>query len=115
MGRSSKPVFKLSTPEDIETYYVESFEKWREQVEIKNMNLAGYGFGAYISSKYALRYPGVVQKLFLLSPFGVEENDFLFQYSNRIVIHQDGFCDRCTRRTNDGVHSSKSIILYQFK
>ena len=78
MGRSSKPVFKLSTPEDIEIYYVESFEKWREKVGIKNMNLAGYGFGAYISSKYALRYPGVVQKLFLLSPFGVEEDDFLF-------------------------------------
>ena len=104
MGRSSKPDYTFSAVEDINNYFVCSLEKWREQVGIKHINLVGYGFGAYVISKYSLQYPDVVDKLILLSPFGVEDKDFIFKYPSQIQIRGGGFCERCRARMNQGLH-----------
>ncbi|OLY78407.1 putative cardiolipin-specific deacylase, mitochondrial [Smittium mucronatum] len=80
MGLSSRPDFsidrKLSIEDQVkktEEFFVESLEKWRQNMKIEKMNLLGHSFGGYMSSLYALKYPHRVNKLILESPVGVQE------------------------------------------
>ncbi|KAL3902474.1 MAG: hypothetical protein SGILL_010811 [Bacillariaceae sp.] len=79
-GLSSRPGFDEvvdgHTIEGAEDFFVESLEAWREQNNIDRMILVGHSFGGYMSVAYTERYPERVERLLLLSPVGVpDEND----------------------------------------
>ena len=76
MGRSARPKFNIRTSEQLELFYVNSIEKWRESVGIKSFSLLGHTFGAYVASKYCLHYSEHVSNLAMISPYGVEKKDF---------------------------------------
>lgn len=71
-GRSSRPKFG-NTAERVENEFVESIEKWRQEMKLDKMILLGHSLGAYICSAYALRYPDKIQHLFLVDPWGFPE------------------------------------------
>jgi cardiolipin-specific phospholipase len=71
MGGSSRPKVSFKSPEETDMYFVNSLDKWREQVGLEKFILAGHSFGGYISGKYAWKHPDRVQRLLLLSPAGV--------------------------------------------
>ncbi|CDK26413.1 unnamed protein product [Kuraishia capsulata CBS 1993] len=82
-GLSSRPHFPkfgVDTPEDIhksEDFFIDAIEAWRKERGLEKFVLMGHSLGGYLSSCYALKYgEGVVQKLILVSPVGVERNDF---------------------------------------
>ena len=39
MGCSSRPPFLARTKDEAEAYYIQSIEKWREQMKLEKMNL----------------------------------------------------------------------------
>lgn len=57
-----------------ENYYLDKIEQWRKENNLERFNLVGHSFGGYLSYKYALKYPDVVERLSLLSPLGMERN-----------------------------------------
>lgn len=79
MGRSARVPFKIKSKLDdtagrvkeTEDFFVESFEEWREKMNLEKMTLVGHSLGGYLSAVYALRYPQRVERLILLSPAGV--------------------------------------------
>ncbi|PVU95917.1 hypothetical protein BB559_002559 [Furculomyces boomerangus] len=80
MGLSSRPDFKINKKHShqekvafAEEFFIESLEKWREELKIEKMILLGHSFGGYMSSLYALKYPERIEKLVLESPVGVPE------------------------------------------
>ena len=78
-GLSSRPSFhqlKNDSLETAENLFVESLEAWRRKHNIERMILCGHSMGGYVSVAYCERYPERVEKLILLSPIGVpDEND----------------------------------------
>jgi len=92
MGRSSRPTSglmsgqgypqrslfslrrqKQEVADECIDYFVESLEKWREEMKISKLQLVGHSLGGYLSARYAIAYPDRVEKLVLLSPVGVPE------------------------------------------
>ena len=71
-GASSRPKFLGRNYEDAIEFFLQIFEKWRIKMNITDFYLVGHSLGAYIWTKYTLRYPQHVRKLALLSPLGVE-------------------------------------------
>mmetsp|Transcript_5592 Transcript_5592/g.9612 ORF Transcript_5592/g.9612 Transcript_5592/m.9612 type:complete len:227 (+) Transcript_5592:76-756(+) len=84
MGGSSRPedFFKDKfTPEESIGYFVDSVEKWRQQMhnhidvgeaaEFTDFYLAGHSFGGYIVGNYGVTYPSHIRKLLMLSPIGI--------------------------------------------
>ena len=68
-GRSSRP--QLSTdPAEAEEQFVDSIEKWREQVGLDKFVLLGHSLGGFLASSYALKYPCRIQHLILADPWG---------------------------------------------
>jgi cardiolipin-specific phospholipase len=79
-GLSSRPEFQQivngQSTETAEDFFVESLEAWRAEHKIERMILAGHSFGGYMSVAYCERYPERVERLLLLSPVGVpDDND----------------------------------------
>ncbi|KAG7352730.1 alpha/beta fold family hydrolase [Nitzschia inconspicua] len=79
-GLSSRPDFcqivNGQSTETAEEFFVESLEAWRSENQIDRMILAGHSFGGYMSVAYCERYPERVERLILLSPVGVpDDND----------------------------------------
>jgi cardiolipin-specific phospholipase len=86
-GLSSRPNFDLAVSggdqaenqydhvKAAEQFFVESLEAWRAQNKIEKMILAGHSMGGYMSVAYCEKYPERVEKLILLSPVGVPEED----------------------------------------
>lgn len=79
-GLSSRPNFNnlksKHSVESAEDWFVESLEAWRKKNGIDKMVLLGHSFGGCMSVAYSERYPQHVDKLLLLSPVGVpDEND----------------------------------------
>jgi cardiolipin-specific phospholipase len=76
-GLSSRPDFKLEndSPECAEAFFVESLEAWRQAQDIDKMILAGHSMGGYLSVAYCEKYPERVERLVLLSPVGIPEQD----------------------------------------
>jgi len=68
-GRSSRP--QLSTdPGEAEEQFVDSIEKWREQIGLDKFVLLGHSLGGFLASSYALKYPSRIQHLILADPWG---------------------------------------------
>lgn len=61
---------------NVENYYTESIEKWRQEHGLEKINIVAHSFGGYLSFKYCLKYPQFVNKLILVSPAGVERSVF---------------------------------------
>ncbi|KAF9351489.1 hypothetical protein BGX34_000523 [Mortierella sp. NVP85] len=83
MGSSSRPDFKFrhtsktsvkQVVKDSEDFFIEGLEEWRQIQKIEKMVLVGHSLGGYLSTVYALKYPGRVEKLVLVSPVGIPEN-----------------------------------------
>ena len=80
-GLSSRPHFKTKIVEGhdqisvAEQFFVESLEQWRKVHKLEKMTLAGHSMGGYISISYAEKYPQHVERLILLSPVGVPDDD----------------------------------------
>eukprot|EP00818_Percolomonas_sp_WS_P005535 CAMPEP_0117445280 /NCGR_PEP_ID=MMETSP0759-20121206/5708_1 /TAXON_ID=63605 /ORGANISM="Percolomonas cosmopolitus, Strain WS" /LENGTH=416 /DNA_ID=CAMNT_0005237439 /DNA_START=421 /DNA_END=1668 /DNA_ORIENTATION=- len=74
-GNSSKvdPHSIGSTAEEIQHWWVNSLEKWRQSVGLEpgEFDLCGHSFGGFISSSYALHYPDNVNRLILVAPVGL--------------------------------------------
>uniref|UniRef100_A0A0W0FCF9 AB hydrolase-1 domain-containing protein n=1 Tax=Moniliophthora roreri TaxID=221103 RepID=A0A0W0FCF9_MONRR len=79
MGRSARVSFTVNASRkdvkarvgEAEAFFVDSLEEWRQKMGLDKMTLIGHSLGAYLSAAYALKYPGRVDKLILLSPAGV--------------------------------------------
>jgi pimeloyl-ACP methyl ester carboxylesterase len=70
-GRSSRAPFTGTTPEEAETFFLNSLEQWRKAMDLDRFTLLGHSFGAYLSSVYALQHPSRVDHLLLADPWGV--------------------------------------------
>jgi abhydrolase domain-containing protein 5 len=70
-GLSGRPHFAARSREEAETFFVDSFEKWRAAAGIEKMVLMGHSLGGYLSAVYAIKYPERVQHLVLVCPAGV--------------------------------------------
>ena len=68
-GRSSRP--QLSTdPTEAEEQFVDSIEKWRQQIGLDKFVLLGHSLGGFLASSYALKHPSRIQHLILADPWG---------------------------------------------
>ena len=80
-GLSSRPHFLLKdeSTETAEAFFVESLEAWRKAHKIDKMILAGHSMGGHMSVAYCEQYPQHVDRLILLSPAGVPEENQAFR------------------------------------
>lgn len=74
-GRSSRADF-YGDLHDIEYQFVSSLEEWRDAVGIDSFIIVGHGFGGYIATLYAMKYPVQVRHLILVEPWGFTELPF---------------------------------------
>ncbi|KAF4541141.1 Alpha beta hydrolase fold protein [Lasiodiplodia theobromae] len=80
MGRSSRPPFKIRTKDhqgkitEAENWFIDALEEWRVKRGIDRMTLLGHSMGGYMVTAYALKYPGRIEKLLLVSPVGIPED-----------------------------------------
>ena len=80
MGRSSRPPFRIRAKEkeakirEAENWFVDALEEWRVRRGVDKMTLLGHSLGGYLAVCYALKYPGHLHKLILVSPVGMPED-----------------------------------------
>eukprot|EP00906_Rhabdomonas_costata_P020897 RCo030395 len=72
-GRSGRPAFRGTTPEDAEQYFLGRLESWREAVGLDQLTVVGHSMGAYLAARYALRSPERVRRVVLADPWGIPE------------------------------------------
>lgn len=72
-GLSSRPVFLAKNCDEAESFYIESIESWRQNMDITNFTLIGHSMGGYVSAKYSLKYSQHIKRLILWSPLGVQK------------------------------------------
>lgn len=94
-SRPPLPKFNGNSLEDVkqvEDFFLDSMEKWREERNIESFHLIGHSFGGYLSALYALKYPTRVDKLVLVSPVGVERSvyDLSIPEAERQKAHVEG-------------------------
>lgn len=62
--------------EEVIDFFVESLEDWRgKHYDTEKIILVGHSLGGYLASWYALKYPERIEKLILVSPVGLPENE----------------------------------------
>lgn len=90
-GKSSRSKFSKDA-EVIENQYIESIEKWREQMNIEKMIILGHSFGGFLAASYAMKYPERIEHLILGDPWGFTPAPDLKQYSlwKRALIRASG-------------------------
>jgi len=71
-ARSSRPNFS-SEHEVAEKQYVVCLEEWRKSVGLAKINLLGHSFGGYLTTSYSLNYPGNLENVILVDPWGMSE------------------------------------------
>ena len=74
-GRSTRITFPRSL-DDVEYQFVTYLEEWRDAVGIESFIIVGHGFGGYIGTLYAMKYPEKIQHLILVEPWGFTELPF---------------------------------------
>ncbi|GME80106.1 unnamed protein product [Ambrosiozyma monospora] len=79
-GRPKFPNLKGDSVDDVlksEAFYVDALEQWRLKRGVDEFVLMGHSMGGYLSCCYYLKFgKGVVKKLVLISPVGVEDSEF---------------------------------------
>ncbi|KAF2667179.1 alpha/beta-hydrolase [Microthyrium microscopicum] len=82
MGRSSRPSFKIHAKDhegkirEAENWFIDALEEWRIKRNIEKFTLLGHSMGGYMAVAYALKYPGRLKKLILVSPVGIPEDPY---------------------------------------
>ena len=82
MGRSSRPPFRITAKDregsitEAENWFIDSLEEWRKIRKLEKFSLMGHSLGGYMATCYALKYPGRVNKLYLVSPVGIPEDPY---------------------------------------
>ncbi|KAI0478486.1 alpha/beta-hydrolase [Xylariaceae sp. FL0804] len=82
MGNSKRPPFKVNAKDpdekitEAENWFIDSLEEWRKIRKIDKFTLLGHSLGGYLAVSYALKYPGHLSKLILVSPVGVPEDPY---------------------------------------
>ncbi|KAE8550814.1 hypothetical protein EYB25_007044 [Talaromyces marneffei] len=82
MGRSTRPPFKIKASDrqeaitEAENWFIDALEEWRIKRKIERFTLMGHSMGGYIAAAYALKYPGRLNKLILVSPVGIPEDPY---------------------------------------
>ncbi|KAK4192410.1 putative cardiolipin-specific deacylase, mitochondrial [Podospora australis] len=80
MGNSSRPAFKIQAKDpkgkitEAESWFIDALEEWRKVRKLDKFTLMGHSMGGYLAVSYALKYPGRLNKLILVSPVGVPED-----------------------------------------
>lgn len=70
-GASTRPSFiSSSDPEEACNFFVESIERWRKKLQIKQATFLGHSFGGYLAGMYAIKYPQHVNRIIMVSPAG---------------------------------------------
>lgn len=81
-GLSSRPKFQTKAIQGYESddthateqVFVESLEEWRKAHKIDKMVLGGHSMGGYLATAYAEKYPERIDRLILISPAGVPDD-----------------------------------------
>ncbi|QKX53475.1 uncharacterized protein TRUGW13939_00554 [Talaromyces rugulosus] len=82
MGRSTRPSFKIKAKDrqeaisEAEDWFIDALEEWRVKQKIDRLTLMGHSMGGYMAVAYALKYPGRLNKLILVSPVGIPEDPY---------------------------------------
>ncbi|KAL2267011.1 hypothetical protein VTJ83DRAFT_4288 [Remersonia thermophila] len=80
MGNSSRPPFRIRAKDpkekiaEAEGWFIDALEEWRKIRDIEKFTLLGHSLGGYLAVSYALKYPGRLNKLILVSPVGIPED-----------------------------------------
>ena len=67
-GRSLRPRWTARGPVETEAHFVAALEAWRAAAGLDRFALVGHSTGAVMAAEYAMRYPGRVTRLVLVSP-----------------------------------------------
>lgn len=82
MGMSSRPPFRIHAKDhagkirEAEDWFIDALEEWRVESKIDKFTLLGHSLGGYMAAAYALKYPGRLKKLVLISPVGIPEDEY---------------------------------------
>lgn len=82
MGNSSRPNFRVASRDpmervdEAENWFIDALEEWRIIRKIDRFTLLGHSLGGYLATAYALKYPGHLDKLILVSPVGIPEDPY---------------------------------------
>ncbi|MBA3534127.1 MAG: alpha/beta fold hydrolase [Ardenticatenales bacterium] len=70
-GRSDRPVFTGTTPEEARDWWVNSLEDWRRAMGLTDFFLLGHSLGGWMSAEYALAHGKHLRQLVLVNPAGM--------------------------------------------
>ncbi|KAH9112075.1 hypothetical protein AeMF1_013541 [Aphanomyces euteiches] len=73
IGRSDRPSVAFKSYDEADAFFVESLERWRQELKLDSMVLCGHSMGGMFATHYSLKYPKHVQQLVLVSPCGLPE------------------------------------------
>ncbi|MHC1738292.1 MAG: alpha/beta fold hydrolase [Ignavibacteriaceae bacterium] len=104
-GKSQKNAYPYSI-----SFYAEQIKRFIDELKLKNVVLVGHSMGGQISIMFDLKYPGVLKKLVLASPAGIEEfergeGDWL-----RSVMTKNGV----KNTTEEGIRRNLAMNFYSW-
>lgn len=67
-GRSERPRFAGTTPDDTLQWYLHSLTSWTRAMRLQRFVLGGHSLGGYVAMEYARKFPKAVDRLLLVSP-----------------------------------------------
>ncbi len=76
-GDSAKPKINYLIHDQVD--FLKSFI---ETLNLKNIYLLGYSYGAWVASAYAIQYPTDLEKLSLVAPAGIRDDSFVGRYDH---------------------------------
>eukprot|EP01016_Furgasonia_blochmanni_P048594 TRINITY_DN725_c0_g1_i10.p1 TRINITY_DN725_c0_g1~~TRINITY_DN725_c0_g1_i10.p1 ORF type:complete len:393 (-),score=77.80 TRINITY_DN725_c0_g1_i10:235-1413(-) len=94
MGLSSHPRFTITGEDETINFFVDSIERWRQKLQIDEMEIAGHSFGGFVAGWYAIYHQNRVTKLHFISPAGVSDKGDSEEQWNRLVEEQSFFSKR---------------------
>jgi len=97
MGGSGRPPFdaKRISAEEAENLLVDPFECWAQAMGLTSFTLLGHSFGGYVCSAWALKHPGRVNCLGLLSPLLGFSDDRIAHFEQREDVSWQRRALRC--------------------
>ena len=104
-GKSQKNAYPYSI-----SFYAEQIKRFIDELKLKNVVLVGHSMGGQISIMFDLKYPGVLKKLVLAAPAGIEEfergeGDWL-----RSVMTKNGV----KNTTEEGIRRNLAMNFYSW-
>jgi pimeloyl-ACP methyl ester carboxylesterase len=108
-GRSDENQLQLKGP-----YYEDWLLDIFDALAIEKAELIGISFGAWLSIKFTICYPGKVSKLVLLSPLGIspQKKCFLFILMSCMILGKRGI-DKLYDKINSNLAVPEEMLKYQ--